>query len=272
MKGERFIEKGEDYRTIMLLCREKPQILLGFLILGSIIFTGVNKMDKERILIVEDDKHIAKLVKFNLEKSGYECFMAATGEAALTILNKEQIDLVILDIMLPKMDGFEVCKKIKQDKRLSSIPIIMLTAKSEEVDRVLGLELGADDYVVKPFSPRELVLRVKAIIRRGESEEISKDILRVGRIKIDIPEHKVTVDKKGIELTVMEFKLLVTLIQRKGRLQSRDRLLTDVWDIDTEVTTRTIDTHIKRLRQKLGKMGEMIETVRGIGYRFNEGT
>lgn len=229
-------------------------------------------MNKERILIVEDDKHIAKLVKFNLEKSGYECFTAATGEAALTVLNKEQIDLVILDIMLPKMDGFEVCKEIKQDKRLSFVPVIMLTAKSEEVDRVLGLELGADDYVVKPFSPRELVLRVKAIMRRGtKPEEATKDILRVGRIKVDIPEHKVTVDKKEVELTVMEFKLLVTLIQRRGRLQSRERLLTDVWDIDTEVTTRTIDTHIKRLRQKLGKTGKMIETVRGIGYRFSEG-
>lgn len=229
-------------------------------------------MNKERILIVEDDKHIAKLVKFNLEKSGYECFTAATGEAALTVLNKEQIDLVILDIMLPKMDGFEVCKEIKQDKRLSFVPVIMLTAKSEEVDRVLGLELGADDYVVKPFSPRELVLRVKAIMRRGtKPEEATKDILRVGRIKVDIPEHKVTADKKEVELTVMEFKLLVTLIQRRGRLQSRERLLTDVWDIDTEVTTRTIDTHIKRLRQKLGKTGKMIETVRGIGYRFSEG-
>lgn len=228
-------------------------------------------MAKERILIVEDDKHIAKLVKFNLEKSGYECVTATTGETALNVLAEEQIDLVILDIMLPKMDGFEVCKEIKQDKKLSSIPVIMLTAKGEEVDRVLGLELGADDYVVKPFSPRELVLRVKAIMRRGKPGEVTKDILSVGRIKINIPEHKVTVDKKEIELTLMEFKLLVTLIQRKGRLQSRDRLLTDVWDIDTEVTTRTIDTHIKRLRQKLGKAGKMIETVRGIGYRFSEG-
>ena len=229
-------------------------------------------MARKKILVVEDDKHIAKLVKFNLEKSGYECFTVATGEAALTVLNKEQIDLVILDIMLPKMDGFEVCKEIKQDKRLSFVPVIILTAKSEEVDRVLGLELGADDYVVKPFSPRELVLRVKAIMRRGtKPEEVTKDILRVGRIKVDIPEHKVTADKKEVELTVMEFKLLVTLIQRRGRLQSRERLLTDVWDIDTEVTTRTIDTHIKRLRQKLGKTGKMIETVRGIGYRFSEG-
>ncbi|HDM37445.1 MAG TPA: response regulator transcription factor, partial [Candidatus Omnitrophica bacterium] len=149
-------------------------------------------------------------------------------------------------------------------------PIIMLTAKSEEVDRVVGFELGADDYVVKPFSPRELVLRVKAILRRKKPPEVSQDILGAGRLIVDTTRHKVTVDKKEIELTPMEFKLLVTLMQRKGKVQSRDRLLDDVWDIAADVTTRTVDTHIKRLRQKLGKAGKFIETVRGFGYRFSD--
>jgi len=146
----------------------------------------------------------------------------------------------------------------------------MLTAKSEEVDRVVGFELGADDYVVKPFSPRELVLRVKAILRRKKPPEVSQDILGAGRLIVDTTRHKVTVDKKEIELTPMEFKLLVTLMQRKGKVQSRDRLLDDVWDIAADVTTRTVDTHIKRLRQKLGKAGKFIETVRGFGYRFSD--
>jgi len=224
----------------------------------------------QRILVVEDDKHISKLVKYNLEKAGFECTVTITGEEAFEVLDKEPIELIILDIMLPKMDGFQACKQIKQDKKFSHIPIIMLTAKGEEVDRVVGFELGADDYVVKPFSPRELVLRVKAILKRGRPKEVTKDILIHEKLKVDIPRHKVFIDKKEKELTQMEFKLLTTLMQRKGKVQTRDRLLDDVWDIAAEVTTRTIDTHIKRLRQKLGKMGKLIETVRGIGYRFSE--
>ena len=228
-------------------------------------------MNKNKVLIVEDDKHISKLVKYNLEKAGFECTVTITGEEALEILDKEPVDLIILDITLPKMDGFEVCKQLKQNKKLSNIPLIMLTAKSEEVDRIVGLELGADDYVVKPFSPRELVLRVKAILKRGKIEKAAKDILTADKLKVDIPRHKTTVDKKEVEVTQMEFKLLTLLMQRAGRVQSREQLLSDVWDIAAEVTTRTIDTHLKRLRQKLGKMGRLIETVRGIGYRFNEG-
>jgi len=223
-----------------------------------------------RILIVEDDKHISKLVKYNLEKTGFDCVVTITGEEALDVLDRESIDLIILDIMLPKMDGFETCKRIKQNKKISHIPIVMLTAKGEEVDKVVGFELGADDYVVKPFSPRELVLRVKAILKRGKPEEEVKDILSADRLTVDIPRHKVTVDKKEIILTQIEFKLLVTLMQRRGRVQSRDTLLEDVWDIAADVTTRTIDTHIKRLRQKLGKVGKLIQTVRGLGYRFSE--
>ncbi|MDD5004903.1 MAG: response regulator transcription factor [Candidatus Omnitrophica bacterium] len=227
-------------------------------------------MPKEQILIIEDDKHISKLVKYNAEKAGYDCTAVDDGEEALRILTKQGADLIILDIMLPKTDGFEVCRLIKQDPKLKNIPIIMLTAKGEEVDRIVGLELGADDYVVKPFSPRELVLRIKAILKRGKQEESSKDIIERGNLVINVPKHQVTVNNKEVELTPIEFKLLVTLIERNGRIQSRERLLSDVWDMNADVFTRTVDTHIKRLREKLGKMGDQIETVRGLGYRFKE--
>jgi DNA-binding response OmpR family regulator len=225
---------------------------------------------KERILIVEDDKHISKLVKFNLEKANCECTIAATGEKALEILDSESADLMILDIMLPGMDGFEICRSVKEKEKFKNIPIIILTAKGEEVDRIVGLELGADDYIVKPFSPRELVLRVKAILKRGKIEEVKKDILSAKDITVDIPKHKVTVKGKPIELTQMEFKLLTTLMERRSRVQTRERLLSDVWDIGTGIDTRTIDTHVKRLREKLGKSGGLIETVRGLGYKFKE--
>ena len=225
---------------------------------------------KERVLIVEDDKHISKLVKFNLEKANYECTIAATGEKALEVLDNQAVDLVILDIMLPGMNGLEICRAIRQKEKFKSLPIMMLTAKGEEVDRVVGFEMGADDYIVKPFSPRELVLRVKAILKRGKAEESKKDIITSEDITIDIPKYKVTVKGKAIDLTQMEFKLLVTLVERQGRVQTRERLLSDVWDMDTDVDTRTIDTHIKRLREKLGKSGNSIETVRGLGYKFKE--
>lgn len=225
---------------------------------------------KEKILIVEDDKNISKLVKYNLEKAGFDCYTALTGEEALEVLSKFSIDLIILDIMLPEIDGFELCRMIKQETKLKNIPVVMLTAKGEEVDRVVGLELGADDYIVKPFSPRELVLRVKAILRRGKIEEAKKDILSAGILIVDIPKYKVTINQKEIGLTPIEFKLLVTLMERQGRVQTRDRLLTDVWDMHAEVYTRTVDTHIKRLREKLGKAGKMIETITGLGYRFKE--
>jgi DNA-binding response OmpR family regulator len=225
---------------------------------------------KERVLIVEDDKHISKLVKFNLEKTNYDCAIASSGEKALEALNDQPVDLIILDIMLPGMDGFGICRAIKEKEELKNIPIIMLTAKGEEVDRIVGLELGADDYIVKPFSPRELVLRVKAILKRGKAEEVKKDILSAGDIVVDIPKHEVTVKGKPIDLTQMEFKLLVTLMERRSRVQTRERLLSDVWDMGTGVYTRTIDTHVKRLREKLGKSGSLIETIRGLGYKFKE--
>lgn len=227
-------------------------------------------MSKERILVVEDDKNILKLLKYNIEKAGYDVFTAETGEKAVNMLSREPVDLMILDIMLPEMDGYEVCKRVRQEERFRSLPVIMLTAKGEEIDRVLGLELGADDYVVKPFSPREMILRIKAILKRGKPAERKKDILSAEGIVIDISRHTVTADKKEVELTLMEFKLLVTLIERRGRVQPRERLLSDVWGIESDVTTRTIDTHVKRLREKLGKSGKYIETTRGIGYKFSE--
>lgn len=220
-------------------------------------------------MIVEDDQHISKLVKYNFEKAGFFCVVTVTGEEALDILERDPVDLIILDIMLPKMDGFETCRLIKRNQRFAAIPVIMLTAKGEEVDRVVGFELGADDYMVKPFSPRELVLRAKAILRRGKKEvDPRKEILCAGPITVDIPRHKVTVGEKIVDLSPMEFRLLSTLIQRQGRVQTRDTLLNDVWDFSAEVTTRTVDTHVKLLRRKLGKAGRMIQTVRGMGYKI----
>ncbi len=221
-------------------------------------------------MIIEDDRHIAKLVKYNLDKAGYDCTVAVSGEEAFGVLDTEQVDLIILDIMLPKMDGFEVCRNIKQMNKFKNIPVVMLTAKGEEVDRIVGFELGADDYMVKPFSPRELVLRIKAVLRRGKVEETKKDIITVGVLTVDIPRHRVSVNEKLIELTPMEFKLLILLITRQGRVQTRDGLLQEIWDIHSDVYTRTVDTHIKRLREKLGKTGKMIETVIGVGYRFKQ--
>ena len=227
-------------------------------------------MAKEKILIIEDDRHISRLVKYNVEKAGYQAVVAGDGEEGLELLRQQLPDLIILDIMLPKKDGFEVCRLIRQDEKLKAVPVIMLTAKGEEVDRVVGLELGADDYVVKPFSPRELVLRIKAILRRHRGEEDTSGVITRGTLVIDVPRHKVTVGARAVELTPVEFRLLVTLIERAGRVQSRERLLSDVWDIHADVFTRTVDTHIKRLREKLGKAGNAIVTVRGLGYRYKE--
>jgi two-component system phosphate regulon response regulator PhoB len=216
-------------------------------------------MGKHKILLIEDDKHISKLVKYNLERSEYECTAALSGEKGLEILSKQPVDFIILDIMLPGIDGFEVCRTIKQDPKLKNIPIM-----------IVGLELGADDYIVKPFSPRELLLRLKAILRRGKMEEEKKDLLSAGDLLIDIPKHTASIKNKEIELTPMEFKLLVTLLERRGRVQTRERLLSDVWEMDSTIDTRTIDTHVKRIRSKLGKMGKLIKTVRGMGYKFME--
>jgi phosphate regulon transcriptional regulator PhoB len=225
---------------------------------------------KDRILVVEDDKNIAKLLKFNLEKAGYDCTVAPSGEKALEFFNSRPTDLVILDIMLPGIDGLEVCRAIRQKNSTHNVPIIMVTAKGTETDRIVGLELGADDYIVKPFSPRELILRIRAVLKRGKVAQPEKDVLSMGEIMLDKPKHKVMVKGKQITFTQMEFKLLSTLMERQGRLQTREKLLSDVWGIDSMVDTRTIDTHIKRLREKLGKAGDIIETVRGLGYKISD--
>jgi two-component system, OmpR family, phosphate regulon response regulator PhoB len=228
-------------------------------------------MAKPSILVVEDDKNISKLLKYNLEKEGFNCFTAITAEDGFAILGSEPVDLIILDIMLPTIDGLTACRRIKNDDDFGSLPIILLTAKGEEIDRVLGFELGADDYVVKPFSPRELILRIKAILRRDrEKGKKGKGVISCHDIVVDQARHTVRARKKIVELTSMEFKLLVMLMERRGRVQSRDQLLEEVWGFSSEVTTRTVDTHIKRLRQKLGACGKFIETVRGVGYKIKD--
>jgi len=192
------------------------------------------------------------------------------GASGLELAKKERPSLIILDLMLPEMDGKDVCRALKADPNTQSIPILMLTAKAEEVDRVIGFELGADDYVTKPFSPRELVLRVKAIQRRKETPDERDKTILVGDLLIDIDRHQVSVKKKSISLTSTEFKLLVELITNKGRVQTRERLLDKVWGYTYEGYARTVDTHIRRLREKLGPLGNSIETIRGVGYRFRE--
>jgi two-component system OmpR family response regulator len=228
-------------------------------------------MPEASILIVEDDRNLAGLLKYNLEKSGYACFHAPSGEDALHELRSHAVNLVLLDIMLPGIDGFEVCRRIRQDVQWSDLPIIMLTAKGEEIDKVLGFELGIDDYVVKPFSPRELNLRIRAILKRDRRNRSDvQEVLRSNGIEIDIGRHTASLDGRPLTLTLMEFKLLTLLMKRKGQAQTREVLLSDVWDVDKSINTRTIDTHVTRLREKLGDTGRLIMTVRGLGYKFDE--
>jgi two-component system phosphate regulon response regulator PhoB len=222
------------------------------------------------ILIIEDENDLAELVAFNLEKEGYSPLIAPDGPSGLEAASHNSPDLILLDLMLPGMSGMEICKVLKNNEKTVRIPIIMLTAKGEEIDRVVGFEVGADDYVVKPFSTRELLLRVKAVLRRAGSGESVSRILKVGSIAIDTDRHIVTVDGNEVILTTTEFKLLFNLAERLGRVQSRDRLLKDVWGFNHMGDTRTVDTHITRLRTKLGEAGEMIRTVRGFGYKMEK--
>ncbi len=222
------------------------------------------------ILIVEDEKDVVDLLALNLRKAGG--FVISTASDGVTGLNKarrEKPDFIILDLMLPKMPGLEVCKILKSDPASRQIPILMLTAKAEEIDRIVGLEFGADDYMTKPFSPREVILRIRAILRRGEATP-EDERLTAGPITIDPARHEVSVAGKCVTLTSIEFKLLRTLMQRRGRVQERDRLLNDVWGYESIIDTRTVDTHVRRLREKLGKAGDVVETVRGFGYRLRE--
>jgi len=220
------------------------------------------------ILIIEDETDLAELVVYNLEKEGYRTLTAHDGPSGLEAARHNTPDLILLDLMLPGLSGIELCKVLKGSGKTSRIPIIMITARGEEIDRVVGFEVGADDYVIKPFSTRELLLRVKAVLRRsGEGETVPKNFM-VGPVAIDTDRHLVTVGGEEVVLTTTEYKLLLNLAERLGRVQSRERLLKDVWGISHIGDTRTVDTHITRLRTKLGEAGEMIRTVRGFGYKM----
>lgn len=222
-----------------------------------------------QILVVEDEKDLQQLVSYNLRQAGYQVDVTSHGQEALERVHRQMPDLVLLDVMLPDISGFEVCKSLKRNPATRGILIIMLTARGEEVDRVVGFELGADDYVVKPFSVRELVLRVAALLRRHVASVVAdKSTAVFGCLYLDREAHRVLVDGKPVELTALEFKLLSTLLERRDRVQTRDQLLDDVWGIEAAITTRTVDTHVKRLREKLGRAGNYVETVRGVGYRF----
>ncbi len=221
------------------------------------------------ILIVEDEHDVLDLLALNLRKAGFTISTATDGAAGLHKARTERLAFIILDLMLPKMPGLEICKILKSDPATRQIPIMMLTAKAEEIDRIVGLEFGADDYVTKPFSPREVVLRIRAIMRRGDAKQ-EEERLAVGPVMIDPARHEASVGGKRINLTSLEFKLLHTLMQRRGRVQARDRLLNDVWGYESIIDTRTVDTHVRRLRKKLGKAANAIESVRGVGYRLRE--
>ncbi|MBM3831702.1 MAG: response regulator transcription factor [Verrucomicrobia bacterium] len=225
---------------------------------------------KPKLLVADDEQDAVELIEFNLKAAGFQVIKAADGKEALKKARQMGPDLIVLDLMLPEVDGLEVCKILRRDPATSAVPILMLTAKSSEIDRVLGLELGADDYVTKPFSPRELVLRVKGLLRRGQTTEENSDQIRFGDLCIDVPRHQVTVREKRIDLTATEFKLITVLAQRRGRVQSREQLLHDVWEYDNLIDTRTVDTHMRRLREKLGQAARYLDTVRGVGYRFVE--
>jgi len=222
-----------------------------------------------RIVVVEDEADIQAVLEYNLKREGHDVVLASTAKEGLRLARERRPDLVLLDLMLPDGSGTELCKTLRQDAGMRSVRVMMLTAKGEEIDRVLGFELGADDYVVKPFSVRELLLRVQAVLRRAATED-GAESTQFGMLRVDRGAHRVWVDGQEVELTALEFKLLLTLHDRRNRVQTRDALLSDVWKIDADVTTRTVDTHVKRLREKLGAAGIYVQTVRGVGYRFAE--
>ena len=221
------------------------------------------------ILIVDDEPDITATLSFNLEREGFRTATAERGYEALEKASAEpRPDLIILDLMLPDISGTDVCRQLRQNAETRRIPILMLTARGDDIDRVVGFEVGADDYVVKPFSVRELVLRIKAILRRSTPGETESSHLRFGILQVDVGGHRVWVDGEEIVLTALEFRLLTTLIKRRGRVQTREALLNHVWEMSGDVTTRTVDTHVRRLRKKLGPASAYVETLRGVGYRF----
>ena len=230
-------------------------------------------MSKDKILLVEDEPDLLQTLAFNFENEGYKVAKALDGKEAIKFLeDDDSISLVILDLMLPDMSGLDICRRIRATDNLKDILVIMVTAKGEEVDRVVGFEVGADDYVVKPYSVRELLLRVGGILKRSSKEKQSndKDLVEYEDLKIDNNKHKVYLSDENISLTSKEFKLLKHLLLKADKVQSRDNLLEKVWGYNNDVTTRTVDTHIKRLRSKIGKYGDKIETIRGEGYLFNK--
>src|SRR5579864_6431560 len=221
-----------------------------------------------RVLVIEDETDLGEVLDYNLSKEGHRVHVVKTGAEGLRAARDLHPDLILLDLMLPDMSGTAVCKTLKKDQALRDVRVIMVTAKGEEIDRVVGFELGADDYVVKPFSVRELLLRVGAVLRR--KDVAASDLVDFGELRIDSAAHRVWVSGVEVALTSLEFKLLVTLYERKNRVQTRSILLNDIWGIEADITTRTVDTHVKRLREKLKNVGRYIETVRGVGYRFTE--
>ncbi len=224
-----------------------------------------------KILIIEDEPDIRRNLEYNLGREGFNASSVGTLDKAYKKIKSKKFDFFLLDLMLPDGSCLDLCKKIKSNSETEATPVVILTAKDDEVDKVVGFELGADDYVTKPFSVRELILRVKAILKRSDTK--TKEVVEVerqfGDLKIDVDSHEVHVDSKLIELTALEFRLLKELVDKRGRVQSRDQLLSEVWGYNAEVTTRTVDTHIKRLREKLGSMGKYVQTIRGVGYKFS---
>ncbi len=223
---------------------------------------------KPKILIVDDESDALEILGFKLREAGFNPIFAKDGTRAIAAARDEKPDLMVLDLMLPEVDGLEVCKILRRDANTAKMPIIMLTARAAEMDRVVGLELGADDYVTKPFSPRELVLRIRKLLARNSSTPESGAYIKIGDIEIDIPTHVVKLAGKEVTLTLTEFNLLEILAKRRGRVQSRERLLQDVWGYENPIDSRTVDTHMRRLREKLGESANYLETIRGVGYRF----
>ncbi len=226
------------------------------------------------VLVIEDEVDLATTVEYNLRAEGFEVRLAHTGKQGLAATAQDPLpDLIVLDLMLPDLSGTEICRRLRDQERTRNVPVIMCTAKGEEIDRVVGFEVGADDYVVKPFSVRELMLRIRALLRRADAsrrDDTEPSLMRFGRLRLDRDGHRAWVDESELSLTALEFRLLHAFMSRKGRVQSRDALLSDVWGIEADITTRTVDTHVKRLREKLGEAGQYIETLRGVGYRFKD--
>ena len=221
------------------------------------------------VLVIEDEVDLATTLEYNLRAEGFQVRLAHSGKQGLAAATSEPLpDLIVLDLMLPDLSGTEICRRLREQERTRDVPVIMCTAKGEEIDRVVGFEVGADDYIVKPFSVRELILRLRALLRRAQRSEGEPSVVRFGRLKLDREAHRAWVDDVEVSLTALEFRLLFAFLSRRGRVQSRDALLDEVWGMDADVTTRTVDTHVKRLREKLGEAGAYIETLRGVGYRF----